>query len=434
MKMHQHQIILIFFLINFTRVISVTHYCQNGNTQTISGETSGTIRTVLTGENSYDNNLNCGWVIDGGLGKLIQLSITHVNLQLAPSYSSCGTYDHLSIMDGDATVTEAITSICGERNPYEVLSSGRYLYLKFYSNDKNFYDHSGITVNFQIFNENECPPDWTNLDTTDQCYRIRQSPVAGVDWNSAYDNCMFSQANLAIISHHEVFDNLRAHAQNVSVASAWIGLTDIETEGKFKWLNNSYLTDWIRTEGNNDDSDCAIFNFHTQKFQFKECERDKHLAVCQRNKVNKTTIFSIPVEKEKENTEAISLRWQIILGISGGVIIVIICFALYCKFHRTKPTSPGSENNASRSSRYQPQEPSYTHQSYPDRTPRRETNNPQYNNLNQTTDSPPPYADIPFNNTNSRPAVHINPQINLNVTVNSNGDQPPSYTFSAPTV
>ncbi|XP_052060543.1 uncharacterized protein LOC127700880 isoform X4 [Mytilus californianus] len=334
MKMHQHQIILIFFLINFTRVISVTHYCQNGNTQTISGETSGTIRTVLTGENSYDNNLNCGWVIDGGLGKLIQLSITHVNLQLAPSYSSCGTYDHLSIMDGDATVTEAITSICGERNPYEVLSSGRYLYLKFYSNDKNFYDHSGITVNFQIFNENECPPDWTNLDTTDQCYRIRQSPVAGVDWNSAYDNCMFSQANLAIISHHEVFDNLRAHAQNVSVASAWIGLTDIETEGKFKWLNNSYLTDWIRTEGNNDDSDCAIFNFHTQKFQFKECERDKHLAVCQRNKVNKTTIFSIPVEKEKEKkVDHFNLRIVlIIVGILLAIIIVVTI--IVCKRKR----------------------------------------------------------------------------------------------------
>ncbi|XP_071176130.1 uncharacterized protein [Mytilus edulis] len=333
MSMLQLQILFIFFL-NFTSVKCVTHYCQNGITQTINGETNGTIRTVLSGKNVYDNNLNCGWVIDGGVGKLIQLSITHVNLQLAPSYSSCGTYDHLSIMDGDATVTEAITSICGDRNPYEVLSSGRYLYLKFYSNDKNFYRHSGITVNFQVFNENECPPDWTNLTTTDQCYRIRQSHVAGVDWNSAYDNCMFSQANLAIINHHQVFDNLRAHAQNVSVGSAWIGLTDIETEGKFKWLDNTYLANWIRTEGNNDDSDCAIFNFNTQKFQFKECERDKHLAVCQRNKVNKTSIFSIPVEKEKEKkVEHFNIR--IILIIVGIVLAIIIVVAIIvCKRKR----------------------------------------------------------------------------------------------------
>ncbi|XP_063441942.1 uncharacterized protein LOC134722263 [Mytilus trossulus] len=130
-------------------------------------------------------------------------------------------------------------------------------------------------------------------------------------------------------------------------------------------------------------------------------------------------------KNSKWETEIISLRWQIILGISGGVIIVIICFALYCKFHRKRPTSPGSDSH---SLRYQPQEPSYNHQ---DRTPRRETNNPQYN---RTHDAPPPYVDVPINNTNSRPAVHINPQINLNVTVNSNGDQPPSYTFSAPTV
>ncbi|XP_076109719.1 uncharacterized protein LOC143078693 isoform X2 [Mytilus galloprovincialis] len=333
MRMFQLQILFILFL-NFTSVISVTHYCQNGNTQTINGETSGTIRTVLTNETIYDNNLNCGWVIDGGVNKLIQLSITHVDLQLAPSYSSCGTYDHLSIMDGDATVTEAITSICGDRNPYEVLSSGRYLYLKFYSNDKNFYRHSGITVNFQVFNENECPPDWTNLTTTDQCYRIRQSPVAGVDWYSAYDNCMFSQANLAIINHHQVFDNLRAHAQNVSVGSAWIGLTDIETEGTFKWLDNTFLVSWIRTEGNDDDSDCAVFNFNTQKFQFKECERDKHLAVCQRNKVNKTSIFSIPVEKEKEKkVEHFNIR--IILIIVGIVLaIIIVVTIIVCKRKR----------------------------------------------------------------------------------------------------
>ena len=59
--------------------------------------------------------------------------------------------------------------------------------------------------------KNDCPPDWNTLNTTDQCYRIRQSPSSGVNWFSAYHNCIFSQANLAIIDQHQVFDNLQGN-------------------------------------------------------------------------------------------------------------------------------------------------------------------------------------------------------------------------------
>lgn len=52
---------------------------------------------------------------------------------------------------GDSDSSREITSICGERNPYEVIGSGQYVYLKFYSNDKNFYPHSGVTVTFNVF-------------------------------------------------------------------------------------------------------------------------------------------------------------------------------------------------------------------------------------------------------------------------------------------
>ena len=79
----------------------MTHYCENGNTVTITGETTGIIKTLVSGTSQYGNNLNCGWVINGGTGNRIQMLIGGVNLQSAPVYTSCGGYDHLSIKDGN---------------------------------------------------------------------------------------------------------------------------------------------------------------------------------------------------------------------------------------------------------------------------------------------------------------------------------------------
>lgn len=68
---------------------------------TITGETTGVIKTLVSGTSQYGNNLNCGWVINGGTGNRIQMLIGGVDLQSAPVYTSCGGYDNLSIKDGN---------------------------------------------------------------------------------------------------------------------------------------------------------------------------------------------------------------------------------------------------------------------------------------------------------------------------------------------
>jgi hypothetical protein len=59
---------------------------------TITGETTGIIKTLVSGTSQYGNNLNCGWVINGGTGNRIQMLIGGVDLQSAPVYTSCGGY------------------------------------------------------------------------------------------------------------------------------------------------------------------------------------------------------------------------------------------------------------------------------------------------------------------------------------------------------
>lgn len=66
----------------------------------ISGQTTGTIQTVESSQTFYGNNLRCSWIINGGANTRIQLNVTGVDLQWAPTYTLCTDYDNLQIRDG----------------------------------------------------------------------------------------------------------------------------------------------------------------------------------------------------------------------------------------------------------------------------------------------------------------------------------------------
>lgn len=134
------------------------------------------------------------------------------------------------------------------------------------------------------------------------------------------------------------------------------------------------------------------------------------------------------------SAEVVSLRWKIILGISAGVILVIICFVLYCCLCRkSKPTIPG---DSSRSVNYLPGTTSYHQNTRHKQITSSSNRHHENSHCNQNRHSQPPrYSDIPRNpqlNIPTTGTVQFNPQINVNVTVNGNpgqGDPPPAYTF-----
>ncbi|XP_055365495.1 CD209 antigen-like protein E [Betta splendens] len=76
-------------------------------------------------------------------------------------------------------------------------------------------------------------------------------------WNESRDDCLQKGADLVIIDSHEEQEFTRSFKK-----SSWIGLTDIDTEGTWKWVDGTPLTTsyWAVHEPNGfpgRDEDCA---------------------------------------------------------------------------------------------------------------------------------------------------------------------------------
>jgi len=76
-------------------------------------------------------------------------------------------------------------------------------------------------------------------------------------WHSAQEACENLNGSLASI--HSTEENQFLYAQLFSSSHLWIGFNDIDKEGVFEWIDNSYVsfTDWEAGEpndyGNNED-------------------------------------------------------------------------------------------------------------------------------------------------------------------------------------
>uniref|UniRef100_A0A8C9ZG35 C-type lectin domain-containing protein n=1 Tax=Sander lucioperca TaxID=283035 RepID=A0A8C9ZG35_SANLU len=83
-------------------------------------------------------------------------------------------------------------------------------------------------------------------------------------WQQSRDDCRQKGADLVIINSKEEQDFTRKFKK-----SLWIGLTDSETEGTWKWVDGTPLTTsyWISGEPNDvNDEDCVeIQNFYSEK-------------------------------------------------------------------------------------------------------------------------------------------------------------------------
>ena len=74
--------------------------CTINSFEYFSGETQGKIISRRQGESYYGNNYECSWRIDAGENKKIKLTVLSTNLQWAPTYTTCSSYDNLQIFDG----------------------------------------------------------------------------------------------------------------------------------------------------------------------------------------------------------------------------------------------------------------------------------------------------------------------------------------------
>ncbi|XP_035994586.1 neurocan core protein isoform X2 [Fundulus heteroclitus] len=109
-----------------------------------------------------------------------------------------------------------------------------------------------------------CPEGWTKFNCS--CY---QSFGAG-SWDEGREDCISKGGNLVVIDDPEEQTFVSTFAKN----PLWIGLSDKETEGFWKWVDGTSLsfTYWAKTQPDGDintlrgDEDCVLIRSYDDLF------------------------------------------------------------------------------------------------------------------------------------------------------------------------
>ncbi|KAK9514012.1 hypothetical protein VZT92_027503 [Zoarces viviparus] len=133
----------------------------------------------------------------------------------------------------------------------------------------------------------ECPEGW--LHVGDQCYHFSNNKL---DWLKSRDSCAAMGSHLAILHTMEQHDALEEEAKNIGGFDYhfWIGLSDLEKEGDWRWVDNTTLQlkywDQWSSEPNNHQSggehgeDCATLDSHAKTWFDVPCE-NIYKRICQ---------------------------------------------------------------------------------------------------------------------------------------------------------
>lgn len=132
-----------------------------------------------------------------------------------------------------------------------------------------------------------CPEQW--IQVGDQCYFFSSNKL---DWLQSRDSCAEMGSHLTILHTMEQHDALEKEAKKIGGFDYhfWIGLSDIETEGDWRWVDNTTLQhnywDQWSSEPNNHQSggvhgeDCATLDSHAKTWFDVPCNHI-YKRICQ---------------------------------------------------------------------------------------------------------------------------------------------------------
>lgn len=133
----------------------------------------------------------------------------------------------------------------------------------------------------------ECPEGWQTL--AGKCYSFSDSKL---DWLSSRDSCTTMGSHLTILHSKEQHDALEKEAKRIGGSDYhfWIGLSDIEKEGDWRWvdnttLKNAYWNEWDSEPKNHQsgvvhDEDCAVLDRHSVTWFDVPCDHH-YKYICQ---------------------------------------------------------------------------------------------------------------------------------------------------------
>ncbi|XP_076027221.1 uncharacterized protein LOC143016666, partial [Genypterus blacodes] len=121
----------------------------------------------------------------------------------------------------------------------------------------------------------ECPSGWEKFQSS--CYYISKSQK---NWTESRQECLLSGANLVIINSRGEQAFLKDLQDRF-----WIGLSDLDNEGQWRWVDGTGLTDGIWAKGEPNDQhggeDCVELIRGFNAWNDAPCSDIKH-SVCEK--------------------------------------------------------------------------------------------------------------------------------------------------------
>nr|QCL09081.1 macrophage-inducible C-type lectin [Lutjanus peru] len=133
----------------------------------------------------------------------------------------------------------------------------------------------------------ECPEGWLHIG--DQCYHFSRDKL---DWLKSRDSCEEMGAHLTILHTMEQHEALEKEVRRIGGFDYhfWIGLSDIETEGDWRWVDNTtlqhkYWDQWSsepdnHQSGGEQGEDCATLDSHSKTWFDVPCDHI-YKRICQ---------------------------------------------------------------------------------------------------------------------------------------------------------
>nr|QLC27663.1 C-type lectin receptor-like protein [Carassius auratus] len=141
------------------------------------------------------------------------------------------------------------------------------------------YTTLGQTCSKPVIKCRPCPEDWLHLEG--RCYFFSDGKL---DWQHSKESCASMGGHLSILHSHQQHHALESVARSRGGVDYhyWIGLSDLETEGVWKWVDNTLVNRTFWSEGdkepNNHQSggihgeDCAVLDSRSKTWFDVPCD------------------------------------------------------------------------------------------------------------------------------------------------------------------
>ncbi|XP_041453209.1 C-type lectin domain family 4 member F-like [Lytechinus variegatus] len=109
--------------------------------------------------------------------------------------------------------------------------------------------------------------------------------VPGRTWNEAKDYCRSQGGDLAVITSHEQNSFLNTYTLK-GEDGYWIGLSDIDGDGKYTWVNNT-PSGYSKLRPQGEREGCVVVMAQALQWESLDCSLER-LHICQRDSGNLT--------------------------------------------------------------------------------------------------------------------------------------------------